>query len=83
MPPPDYDKMRLEALDRAYMASKLVDKKHFKNMAIAIEHRDGATFKKTCGDAGITDQGLIDHMWEIIDAAYPAVYGLHAPGPIW
>lgn len=85
--PVDYEKMRGEALSRANIASRLVTKKYYKDVVIAIRARDKDAFEKVCTSAGLGDtpeeMDLVQHMWKVINAAHAEVYGGQAPGPIW
>jgi hypothetical protein len=79
---------RLRSIDRALMASRLVQPEFFERTEEAIigtEKNPGPIpekFRKVCADAQITDQELIDHILEIIVAARKVYLG-HAPGVIW
>jgi hypothetical protein len=76
---------RLRAMDRALMASRLVQPQFYEKTEKAIKGSKGPDkklFLDVCKDAQITDTELIEHMWEIVDAA-KKVYMSHAPGQIW
>lgn len=79
--------MRLQAMDRALMAGRLVQPEFYQKTEEAIRGPDGKgpnrqLFLETCKAAQITDTELIGHMWEIVVAA-KKVYMSHAPGQIW
>jgi hypothetical protein len=76
---------RLRAMDRALMASRLVQPQFYEKTEKAIKGLKGPDkklFLDVCKDAQITDTELVEHMWEIVVAA-KKVYMSHAPGQIW
>lgn len=79
---------RLRAVDRALMASRLVQPQFYARTEKAIKGPKGRgppnekLFREVCGDAQITDEELINHMWNIVVAA-KRVYMGQAPGIIW
>jgi hypothetical protein len=78
---------RLQAMDRALMASRLVQPQFYEKTEKAIKGPDGKgpnkdLFLGVCKDARITDTELIEHMWDIVVAA-KKVYMGQSPGIIW
>jgi len=82
--PEDYKKLRKDAIERAGIASKLVEnERYFPDVVKAIRGKKKKDFVEACTNVGITDKPLIEHMWKVIAAAHGSVYGAEAPSPIW
>ena len=88
MPKQDADEKlrlkRLNYLDSALIATRLLDEEHFEDVAKALKKRDkGAdAFKKVCKKAGIPE-GMVDTIWETllkVDSQMPLEPGW-IPGP--
>lgn len=73
---------RLQSIDRALMAGRLVEPEFYEDTEKAIKEPNEKLFYETCERAKIFDQELIAHMWDIIEKAY-SVYQGQSPGFLW
>jgi hypothetical protein len=77
---------RLRALDRALMASRLVQPEFYPQTEMAIlgdgKGPNKELFFNVCEKAHITDKELVQHMWEIVNAS-KRVYLGHSPAILW
>lgn len=78
---------RLQALDRALMASRLVQPEFYQRTEAAILGKGGKgpdrkQFFDVCKAAQITDMDLVEHMWEILYAARKVYMG-QSPIILW
>jgi len=80
--PEDYEKLRVNAMDRVRIAEKLADKKYFTDLVKAVRGKKKTDFEAVCGKAGIPDE-MRDRLWILLSNSHAALYAPQAVGPIW
>ena len=80
--PEDYEKLRVNALDRAQIAGQLVKKEYFTDLVKAVRGKKKTDFDAVCRKAGIPAE-MTDRMWTLVLGSHAALYATQASGPIW
>lgn len=73
---------RAEALEQAYIASRLLDEKYYADFSKAVTSKDKALFDATCKKANVPDD-VAKRIWAYLsgEGAKVQIYGI--TGPVW
>jgi hypothetical protein len=76
------DTSRAEALEQAYVASRLLDEKYYADFSKAIRTKDKALFDATCKKAKIPEE-LAQRIWAYLSGQAVGIQLRGVTGPVW
>jgi len=76
------DPIRAEALEQAFIATRLLDEKYFSDFSKAVGTQDKELFEKVCKKAKISDE-MEQKIWEYVSSSTKGTMRSGVSGPVW